>query len=134
MFEPSLSIQDAVYSALAAVNAASGRIFLRVPAKTPLPYIEFGQDHIMGAQDQGGDFFEVVVTVSSFAENLDDLKNVVNLVYSALDTRVEIVGFKTATHTYEGTMYHKEYDETGAPGIVEQADSTFRYIVERLPM
>lgn len=131
--EPSLSIQDAVYSALAAVDAAGGRIFLRVPAKTPLPYIEFGQDHVLGAQEEGGDMFEVNVEVSAFAGDMDSLKAVVNAIFGALYRPIEIVGFKAFEFHYEGTRFHKEYDDTGATGTTEQADCSFRYMVERQP-
>jgi hypothetical protein len=137
--EPSQSIQDAVYYALAAVNAAGHtetdrRIFLRVPADTPLPYIEFGQDHVFGAHDEGGEMFEVNVEVSAFAANMDDLKAVVTAIYSALYAPIEIVGFKAFEYHYDGTRYLKEFDETGATGTVEQAECSFRYLVERQPV
>lgn len=133
MLEPSLAIQDAVYSALAAANAASGRIFLRIPPKTPLPYIEFGQDQVYGAQDEGGDMFEANVEVSAFAANMDDLKSVVNAIFGALYAPIQVVGFKVFEFHYEGTRYLKEYDDTGAAGTVEQAVCAFRYLVERKP-
>lgn len=133
MLEPSLAIQDAVYSALASVNAAGGRIFLRIPPKTPLPYIEFGQDQVYGAQDEGGDMFEANVEVSAFAANMDDLKTVVNAIFGALYRRIEVEGFNAFEFHYEGTRYLKEYDDTGAAGVVDQAVCSFRYLVERLP-
>ncbi len=131
--EPSLSIQDAVYSALAAVNAAGGRIFLRIPPKTPLPYIEFGQDHVLGAQDEGGDMFEVNVEVTAFAATMDEAKALANVIFGALYRPIEIVGFKAFEYHYEGTRIFKEFDNTGARGTVEQATCSFRYLVERQP-
>lgn len=77
--------------------------------------------------------FEVNVEVSAFAATMDDLKTVVNAIYSGLYAPLDIVGFKTFEFHYEGTRYLKEFDETGAPGTVEQAMCSFRYLVERLP-
>jgi hypothetical protein len=133
MLEPSLAIQDAVYAALASVNAAGGRIFLRIPPKTPLPYIEFGQDQVFGAQDQGGDMFEANVDVSAFAANMDDLKTVVGAIFAGLYRAIPAEGFNTFEFHYDGTRYLKEYDDTGARGTVEQAVCSFRYMVERKP-
>eukprot|EP01037_Dinobryon_pediforme_P021278 gene21278-22104_t len=53
--DPSLALQDAVYSAIKTL--VSGKVFYRVPPKTPLPYIYIGSDDLQ-SDYEAGDFTE----------------------------------------------------------------------------
>jgi len=131
--EPSLAIQYAVETALINADVAAGRVYLRVPARTPLPYVEFGQDHVIGAHDEGGDMFEADIEVTAYAATMDDLKAVVGDIFTALFRPIPTEGFNVFEFRYDGTYYRPALDNTSSTGTAEEGTISFSYMLERKP-
>ena len=139
MKEPSYALQQSVYNALAGStdlvakigtvkvnNVNVGKVFHRVPAGTPLPYVLLGRDQIIDAAEDGGTMFECIVTVYAYAAAIPQLKLIVSDIYAALNQWLTFDGFKMYELHYEGTQCRTE------DGEVEQAIVEFRYNIEAI--
>lgn len=119
--DPSLALQDAVYTAIKTL--AGGKVFYRVPAKQPLPYIYIGADD-MQSDYEAGDFTEATVTIDVFSKDKLELKAFVGQVRAALDRAISIEGFTVLEWEFDRTNYI-----TGGDGLTEQASMQFIYLI-----
>jgi len=128
MAEPSLEIQKWVYARLvaAAIPGVLAKVYPRVPAGAALPYLEIGNDQIIG-DDEAGNFFECHVEVSAFAATTTEAKTIAGLVYAALNVAPTLTGFTCHEWHYTSTLYRSEIDGSDE---FEQAIIEFEYHVQ----
>ncbi|MFN3776447.1 DUF3168 domain-containing protein [Sphingomonas parapaucimobilis] len=120
--DPALPLQDAIYQAIK--DLASGSVFYDVPDGTPLPYIYFGDDDILGDYDSGGDFSNVSANIDAFGANKIELKQLVADIVARLDRPLEISGFQIIEWRVSSIHYRKMED-----GLTHQASLEFDYLV-----
>lgn len=118
MIDPSHALQKAVYEALIASGVASGRVFSRVPDKTPLPFVYIGQDQIIG-RDDAADFSECFVTVDAYAATLPELKLMVGTIRQALHKQIELDGFTCCEWHFDSIRYIASVDESTEHAVIE---------------
>lgn len=128
MSEPSYAIQKAVFDALIAANISGigAKVYSRVPATAALPYLEIGNDQIIG-DDGSGDYFDCYVEVQAFAKSKAELKHIVAAIYAALFTGLTLVGFTAHEFHHNSTRHLTE--ESGSD-LIENAIMEFEYKVQ----
>lgn len=127
MAEPSLAIAKAVDGALGAIHGLA--VYTRIPPKTPLPYVEIGQNQIIG-EDDAGSFFRAYVEVSVYAATTAEMKAIAGQVFSALNVNLTLDGFTCHEFHYDGLNPHREMQGSD---VIEQGIMTFEYLVQTLP-
>lgn len=137
MLDPSYALQQAVYATLSQSNGLTSligtvrvgsenlpKIFHRVPADTPLPFVNIGQDTVYG-RDESGDFSECEITVHVFAATMPQAKQITAKVTEALKTLSSLDGF-TIHETHLGTVRHM----TDPDGMTAHSVVEFEYLVQ----
>lgn len=124
MAEPSYAIALAVKTALDTIPGVKS--YARVPPKTALPYIERGQDQVIG-EDDAGSFFRAYVEVSVFAATTAEMKTIVGKVYAELFKNLTLDGFACHEFHYDG-MVPRQIKTDGEQ--IEQGIMTFEYLIQ----
>lgn len=127
MTEPSYAIAIAVKTALDTIPGVKS--YSRVPSKTALPYIERGQDQVIG-EDDAGNFFRAYVEVSVFAATTADMKKLVGEVHTALNKNLTLKDFTCHEFHYDG-MTPRSIKTDGEQ--IEQGIMSFEYLVQAQP-
>lgn len=127
MAEPSYAIAKAVDAALAAITGLT--VYTRIPPKTPLPYVEIGNDQIIG-EDDAGAFFRAYVEVSVYAATTGEMKAIAGKVFEALNRNLTLDGFTCHEFHYDGMVPRREIQ---GQDVIEQGVMTFEYLVQTLP-
>ncbi|MGU3456571.1 hypothetical protein ACLBV5_09680 [Brevundimonas sp. M1A4_2e] len=135
MAEPSLALATAVRSALTSANIfgiaatkpnEASKIMTRIPQGTKLPYLEIGDNQIVG-RDDFGEAFECNVEVRAHAATTKELHVIAGAVYAALNRLLPVEGFVTHEVHYGGLL---PMTETIGSTITETAVITFEYLIE----
>ena len=128
MAEPSLALATAVRSALTSANIihVGKKLYTRIPTKTPLPYLEIGDNQITG-RDDFGEAFECAVEVRAHAATTMELHQIAQGIYAALNRLLPVEGFVTHEVHYQGLI---PITETIGSTITETAVVTFEYLIE----
>lgn len=127
MAEPSYAIAKAVKAAMDAIPGV--KAYPRVPEGAKLPYLEIGQDQIVG-EDDAGAFFRAYVEVSVFAATTAEMKTLVGKVYAALYRDLTLDGFGCHEHHYDGMIPRSINTDNEK---IEQGVMTFEYLVQAQP-
>ena len=128
MAEPTLALAEAVKIALTEANLPliGTKIMTRIPQGTKLPYLEVGDNQIVG-RDDFGEAFECTVEVRAHAANTKDRGIIAGAVYAALNRRLPVEGFVTHEVHYVGLI---PISETVGSTQTETAVISFEYLIE----
>lgn len=133
MTHPGAALQRAVYSALSTsvdVTAAFGaapRIYDRVPPTFTLPYINLGELQVIDDTHCEAAWEAFVTThVWSEAVGKQEAERIADAVGAALDTELEIAGFRCVHFEHRDTRTLTEPD-----GLTTHAVLTHRYLIDQ---
>ncbi len=127
---PSTEVQKAVYARLIAANipGVGSKVFHRVPASTPLPYLEIGRDLISG-NDDAGDFYDCEVEIEVFATTIPEAKAIAERIHAALNSPLVLNGFSCHEHHFVGLRPSRSIQGSD---IVETIVVEFEYMIQKI--
>ena len=132
MADPALALQKAVRDALrnsAPLTALIGtRVYDRVPQGTAFPFVQIGEDFLLG-DDTYGDFTEATVTVHVYSRAVGkvEAKTIAGVIRDVLAVQLRVAGFQTVEWRFLSTRSIPDRD-----GLTEHLVMEFEYYLGEL--
>lgn len=122
MSDPSDALQAALVTALKAAQIAAGRIYDTVPTNPVFPYVQIGDDQVIGDDVECAEISAITtrIHVWSRAIGFPECKEICGAVRSALRaTPLVLAGFTVAETRFEQTQYLRDPDGLTRHGVIE---------------
>jgi hypothetical protein len=122
-------LQGAIYSALAAADVASGRVYDGVPKEPTFPYVTIGDEQVIDDGTTCQDGWEVYPDVHCWSRPANgskaEVKTLAATVVAAVTGISSITGFSLVSITHETTRVFRDPD-----GLTEHAVCSFRALID----
>lgn len=121
---PNAALAVAVFTAMKTIQNAA--VHTSIPAGTPLPFFEIGNNQLVG-EDDAGDFYRAYVEVTAYAKTSGETKIMAGQAMSALKRNLTLDGFTCHEHRFDNSI---DRTERVGSDVIHSCIVTFEYLLQ----